>query len=70
MDKIIEQIDVEHLILETDSPYLTPAPHRGQRNESAYVNLVAKKLSEIYDLPLAKIAEITTKNANNLFKLS
>lgn len=70
VEKIIEQIDVEHLILETDSPYLTPVPFRGKRNESYYVNLVAKKLSEIYDLPLTKIAEITTKNANALFKLS
>lgn len=70
VDKIIEQIDVEHLILETDSPYLTPVPHRGERNESSYVNLVAKKLSEIYDFPIEKIAEITTGNATQLFKLN
>jgi TatD DNase family protein len=53
--------------LETDSPYLAPVPYRGKRNESSYVTLVAEKLSEIYQLPVAEIARITTENSREIF---
>jgi TatD DNase family protein len=65
---VIEKTDLSHLLLETDSPYLTPAPHRGKRNESAYVDLVCGKLAAIYNLSKQEIDAITTKNALELFK--
>jgi TatD DNase family protein len=67
VDKTVANIDMEHLVLETDSPYLAPTPHRGKRNESAYVRLVAEKLAEIKQLPLEEVARITTANANQVF---
>ena len=67
LDKTISQIDMEHLVLETDSPYLAPVPHRGKRNESVYLKLVAQKLAEIKNLPLSEVAKITTENANQVF---
>ena len=69
LDKVIKEIDLKHLILETDSPYLPPTPFRGKRNESSYVVHIAEKLADIYDVKLQEIAESTTKNANELFKL-
>ena len=66
---VVEKIDLKHIILETDSPYLTPAPHRGKRNESAYTLLVAKKLAEVYNCTLEEIDEQTTRNALSLFNL-
>ena len=69
VDKIINQISLEHIILETDSPYLTPVPNRGKRNESKHILDIAKKLSEIYKIRIDDIAKITTHNANKLFKL-
>jgi TatD DNase family protein len=69
LDKIVEQISIENILLETDSPYLTPAPHRGKRNEPAYLGIVARKLAEIFQLPLEEIAFITTANAEKLFKI-
>ncbi|GEJ33912.1 TatD-related DNase [Flavobacterium psychrophilum] len=68
IDQFLHQINIENIVLETDSPYLAPAPFRGKRNESAHVALVAKKLSEIYNLPTEKIARITTKNALSIFR--
>ena len=70
LDKVIERIGLEHIILETDSPYLTPVPFRGKRNESSYVKYVAEKLSAVKNIPMKEVAEITTKNAINLFRLS
>lgn len=69
LDKIVSQIDMQHLVLETDSPYLAPTPHRGKRNESSYVNLVAQKLADIKNLSIQKIDKITTQNANAVFNL-
>ena len=69
LDKTIEQIDLKHLILETDSPYLAPTPFRGKRNESKYIVNIAKKLAEVKDVSLEEIAEITSGNANSLFKI-
>lgn len=67
IDQFLHQIDIKHIVLETDAPYLSPVPHRGKRNESAYVRLVAEKLSEIYQLPIAEIARITTENSKEVF---
>ncbi len=67
LDKTIQEVDLKHLVLETDSPYLAPVPFRGKRNESSYVLNVAKKLAEIKKVELKKIARITTENALNLF---
>jgi TatD DNase family protein len=67
IDQFLDQIDLRHIVLETDSPYLAPVPHRGKRNESSYTLLVANKLSEIYKLPLEEIARITTQNSEEVF---
>ena len=67
LDQVVKDISIDHLILETDAPFLTPKPFRGKRNESAYIKYIAQRLSEIKNLPLEKIAEITTNNAMELF---
>jgi len=69
VDKTIEKIDMKHLILETDSPYLAPTPYRGKRNESKYIVNIAEKLSEIKGIEIEEVAKITTENALNLFKI-
>lgn len=69
LDKTLSTIALEHLILETDSPYLAPTPHRGKRNESSYVVLVAEKLAEINGKSMKEIAAITTQNAKELFRI-
>ncbi len=69
IDQFLNQIPLNHIVLETDAPYLAPVPHRGKRNESSYVALVAQKLAAIYNLPVTEIAAQTTKNALNIFKL-
>lgn len=65
----VKSIPPERIILETDSPYLTPVPHRGKRNESSFIPLIAGKLSEQTGIPLEEIAETTTDNAYKLFGL-
>lgn len=67
IDQFLHEIPLEHIVLETDSPYLAPAPYRGKRNESAYVVNVVKKLSEIYGLSEKEIAQSTTRNALSVF---
>jgi len=67
IDQFLNQINLKHIVLETDSPYLAPAPHRGKRNESSYTLLVAQKLAEIYQLPVEEIAQITTENSKAIF---
>ena len=69
LDKAIESVDLKHLILETDAPYLAPEPFRGKRNESKFIVDIAKKLSKIHEEKIEDIATITTKNANALFNL-
>lgn len=66
---IVAKVPVERILLETDAPFLSPAPLRGKRNESCNILHIAKKISEIYNLSLSQLAEITSKNALNLFKL-
>jgi TatD family hydrolase len=67
IDQFLKDIDLQHIVLETDSPYLAPVPHRGKRNESSYTKLVAEKLAQIYQLPIAEIARITTENSKAIF---
>ena len=67
IDQFLDQIPLEHIVLETDAPYLAPKPFRGKRNESAYVTLVAEKLADIYDTSLEEIARITTENSREVF---
>ena len=69
IDKFLHQIDLKHIVMETDSPYLAPVPFRGKRNESSYITYVIDKLSEIYGLPIKEIASVTTKNAEKVFAL-
>ncbi|MDA7779424.1 TatD family hydrolase [Flavobacteriaceae bacterium] len=69
IDRFLNQIDLKHIVVETDSPYLAPVPFRGKRNESSYITYVIDKLSEIYGLPIKEIASITTKNAEKVFAL-
>ena len=65
----VKEIPLDRILLETDSPYLTPVPFRGQRNESAYIPHIASRLAQIKDIPLEEVAETTTANAVKLFKL-
>lgn len=67
IDQFLNDIPISNIVLETDSPYLSPVPHRGKRNESSYTKLVAEKLALIYNKNLTEIAEITTKNALDIF---
>lgn len=67
IDQFLNQIDIKHIVLETDSPYLAPIPFRGKRNESSYIINVAAKLSEIYNLPIQEIGRITTQNSVAVF---
>ncbi len=65
---VLPEIGLEHLVLETDSPYLTPVPHRGKRNESAYVRFVADEIAYILGKSVSEVANVTTVNAETLFR--
>lgn len=67
VDKVLATMPIEKLILETDAPYLAPAPHRGKRNEPSFIKNIAGNLAELKDMSLEEIAKTTTKNAFNLF---
>ena len=67
IDQFLNQINIKHIVLETDSPYLSPAPFRGKRNESSYITLVATKLAEIYGVSVEEVAKITTENSKVVF---
>lgn len=69
IDQFLAQIDMSHIVLETDAPYLAPVPYRGKRNESAYILEVLEKLSLIYGKSKAQIARITTANSKDIFKI-
>jgi TatD DNase family protein len=69
IDKLIANIDLKNLVLETDAPYLPPVPFRGKRNESSYILHIAEKLADVYGVPLKEIEQQTTQNALELFKL-
>ncbi len=70
VDKAIQNIDMEHIVLETDAPYLAPIPFRGKRNESSYIPYIAKKLSDIHGISEEEVGRITTKNALEVFKIN
>ncbi len=68
IDKFLNQIPLEHIVLETDAPYLAPVPYRGKRNESLYIVNVLEKLADIYGKSVEEIAEVTTANSKTVFK--
>jgi len=67
LDKFLERIDLENIVLETDAPYLAPTPFRGKRNEPAYLSNILQKMSEIYGISEEEIAEKTTENSRRIF---
>ena len=67
--EVLTKIDLEHLVLETDAPYLTPVPFRGKRNESSYLKYIAAKIAAIKQVPVEEVASITTANAEKIFAL-
>ena len=68
LDRVVDHLDLEDILLETDSPYLTPTPYRGQRNESAFIHLIAEKIAKLKGVSLEEVARVTTQNARDLFK--
>lgn len=68
LPQVLRGVNLSHLVLETDSPYLSPVPFRGKRNESSYIYKVAEKLSDVYEVPMDKIVSVTTENALKVFK--
>jgi TatD DNase family protein len=67
--EVVRQVPLERMFVETDSPYLTPVPHRGKRNEPAYVRLVAETVAKVKQLNLEKVARVTTENVKTLFRI-
>ena len=69
LTEVLNSVELKHIVVETDAPYLSPAPFRGKRNESAYLSYIIEKISGIYNLSDAIIAEVTSQNAIELFQL-
>ncbi|GMN11609.1 TatD family hydrolase [Croceitalea sp. MTPC9] len=69
IDQFLNKIDLKHVVLETDSPYLAPVPYRGKRNESSYITKVLEKMALIYNVSEAEIAKITTANSKEVFDI-
>jgi TatD DNase family protein len=67
LDKVVEAIDLKHLVLETDAPYLAPTPHRGKRNDPEYLVLIAQRIAEIKNISIEEVAAITTQNSIDIF---
>lgn len=67
LTKVVEAIDLKHLVLETDAPYLAPTPYRGKRNDPEYLVLVAQKVAELKNMTLEEVAAVTTQNAKDIF---
>lgn len=70
LDLVLKEIDLKHIVLETDAPYLSPVPYRGKRNESSYLGLVAQKIAAIKGIGMKELADITNANAKNIFHKS
>ncbi|MBP3942270.1 TatD family hydrolase [Sphingobacteriaceae bacterium WQ 2009] len=70
LDAVVKEIDLQHIVLETDSPYLAPSPFRGKENESSYLHYIAQKVADTHEITLEKLAEITSANAQRIFRLS
>ncbi|HXA01809.1 MAG TPA: TatD family hydrolase [Cytophagaceae bacterium] len=68
LDKVLPGIDLKHIVLETDCPYLAPVPHRGKRNEPTYIPIIAGKVAEIKNIPVAEVAAASTANSLKVFK--
>lgn len=68
LDKVLPEVPLENIVLETDSPYLSPVPYRGKRNESSYIPLIAQKIADIQGVSLEEVRNKTTENAQRLFK--
>jgi TatD DNase family protein len=68
LDKVLENIDLKHVVLETDAPYLTPVPHRGKRNETAYLKIIAEKIASIKNSSFEEVSKITSENAEMIFE--
>ena len=68
LNEIMQEIDLKHIVLETDAPYLAPVPYRGKMNESSYIPIIAQKIADIKHLPIDEVARMTTENATKLFK--
>lgn len=69
LDKVIQQIALEHLVLETDAPYLAPIPYRGKPNESSYLIYIAQKIADLHETSIEEVARITTENSKKIFKV-
>lgn len=69
LDKVVQQIDLKHFVLETDSPYLTPVPFRGKPNESSYLKYVAEKIADLHQVDIAEVARVTTENSKTIFAI-
>jgi TatD DNase family protein len=69
LDLVLQDVPIENLVLETDSPYLAPVPFRGKQNESSYLIHVANKVADIYGLSVGEVAEITTANSRKIFNV-
>jgi TatD DNase family protein len=67
LDKVVQEIDLKHIVLETDSPYLTPVPYRGKRNESSYLIYVAEKMADLHQMSVEQVAAVTTANSKIVF---
>ncbi len=67
LDKVVQEIPLEHIVLETDSPYLAPHPYRGKRNESSYLKIIGHKIAELHRVTIEEVAEITTYNSKEVF---
>ena len=69
LDRVVADIPLQRIVLETDCPYLTPVPHRGKRNESAYVEYVCRKVAEIHGVEASVVDAMTTRNTVDMFRL-
>lgn len=67
LDKVVQQLGLENIVLETDAPYLAPAPYRGKRNEPAYLAYIAQRIADLHQRPLEEVEEITSANARQIF---
>lgn len=68
LDETLKEVDLKHIVLETDAPYLTPVPYRGKRNEPAYLSYIVQKLAEVKDHSIEDVCRITTQNSEKVFK--